>query len=396
VWAQTCTATVVRQLLPDSSDTSAPVDIRSAGDDRLFIVEQDGRILIYKNGGLSPQAFLDIRSKVDLGSERGLLSLAFHPLHPAKPYFFVYYTTEADVDLGAATGDVVIARYSVSADRDVADAGSASVLLVIPHSDAGNHNGGRLNFSPHDGYLYATVGDGGGSCDDTGQGCNAQRDNLLLGKVLRLDVDQNEHTTPFHGIPPDNPYVGPGDPRDEIWAKGLRNPFRSSFDRQNGNLWIGDVGQTSREEINFQPASSTGGENYGWRYMEGTQCGTCSTSCSGLTTIPCNDPSLTLPIHEYGRLVGSTVIGGYVSRGTVIGALAGCYVFGDYGSGRIWAIDPANPSMRRDLLSGQGGLTTFGEDMFGDLYMAVGGEIYRLLPPGPFVPPDLIFRDGFQ
>jgi hypothetical protein len=394
-WAQTCTATVVRQLLPNSSGTSAPVDIRSAGDDRLFIVEQDGRILIYKNGGLLTTAFLDIQSKVEFAGERGLLSMAVHPLYPAKPYFFVYYTTKADIALGAATGDVVIARFSVSADRDVADAGSAKVLLVIPHSDAGNHNGGRLNFSPHDGYLYATVGDGGGSCDNTGLGCNAQRDDLLLGKVLRLDVDQNENTAPFHGIPPDNPYVGPGDPRDEIWAKGLRNPFRFSFDRQNGNLWIGDVGQVSREEIDFQPASSTGGENYGWRYMEGSLCGTCSTSCTGLATIPCNDPSLTLPVHEYGRLLGSTVIGGYVSRGTVIGALAGCYVFGDYGSGRIWALDPANP-VRRELLTGQGGLTTFGEDMFGDLYMAVSGDIYRLLPPGPFVPPDLIFRDGFE
>jgi len=395
-WAQPCSATVVRQLLPNSSDTSAPVDIRSAGDDRLFIVEQDGRILIYKNGSLLPLAFLDIRSKVELGSERGLLSLAFHPLYPTKPYLFVYYTTKADIALGAATGDVVIARYSVSADRDVADAGSAKVLLVVPHSDAGNHNGGRLNFSPHDGYLYATVGDGGGSCDSTGLGCNAQRDNLLLGKVLRLDVDQNENTTPFHGIPPDNPYIGPGDPRDEIWAKGLRNPFRFSFDRQNGNLWIGDVGQTSREEIDFQPASSTGGENYGWRYMEGSLCGTCSTSCTGLTTIPCNDPSLTLPVHEYPRGSGSTVIGGYVYRGGLIPGLAGCYVFGDFGSGTIWALDAANPGAAVSKLSGQGGLTTFGEDMFGDLYMAVSGDIYRLLPPGPFVPPDLIFRDGFE
>jgi glucose/arabinose dehydrogenase len=392
-WGQACDPIVIRRLLPDSSATSAPVDIRNAGDDRLFIVEQDGRILIYKNGRLLATPFLDITLKVAYGGERGLLSLAFHPSYPEKPYFFVYYTNE-EAAVGNL-GDVVIARYTVSADRDVANPDSAAILRVIPHASQDNHNGGALQFGPNDGYLYVTVGDGGGSCDNSDLGCNAQRDNLLLGKLLRLDVDQNENTPPYYGIPPTNPHVGPGDPLDEIWAKGLRNPFRFSFDRQTGDLWIGDVGQGSREEVDFQPASSPGGENYGWRYMEGSLCGTCGSICSGLPAIPCVGGGLTLPIHDYPRNIGSIIIGGYVYRGPRIPELVGCYVFGDLGSGTVWALDPTPPATRRTLLSGQF-LTTFGEDMFGDLYMAVSGDIYRLDPEGPYVAPDLLFQDGFE
>jgi glucose/arabinose dehydrogenase len=393
-WSQSCDAAVITRLLPNSTATSAPVDIRNAGDDRLFIVEQDGRILIYKDGRILTAPFLDIRTIVACCGERGLLSLAFHPSYPVKPYFFVYYTNE-DTTIGNV-GDVVIARYRVSSDRDVADPDSAAILRVIPHASEGNHNGGALQFSPNDRYLYATIGDGGGSCDSADQGCNAQRDNLLLGKVLRLDVDQNENTPPFYGIPPTNPHVGPGDPLDEIWAKGLRNPFRFSFDRQTGDMWIGDVGQGSREEVDFQPASSPGGENYGWRYMEGNLCGTCGNICSGLPAIPCVGGGLTLPIHDYPRNAGSTIIGGYVYRGPRIPDLVGCYLFGDYGSGNVWALDPTPPATRQSLLDSRFGLTSFGEDMFGDLYMAVAGDIYRLDPPGPYVAPDLIFRDGFE
>jgi glucose/arabinose dehydrogenase len=384
-WTQPCSAIVTLRPLPDSAGTSVPVDIRHAGDGRLFIVELDGRILLYKDGTLRATPFLDLRSKVLYEGERGLLSVAFHPQYPVEPYFFVYYTNE-EVAAGGQ-GDVVIARYSVSADPDVADPDSGRVLLVIPHP-VGNHNGGQLHFGPNDGFLYATVGDGGGACDDTGLGCNAQRDDLLLGKMLRLDVGQNENTPPYHGIPPGNPYTGGHPGRDEIWAKGLRNPFRFSFDRLTGGLWIGDVGQDTREEIDFQPAASAGGENYGWRHMEGNLCGTCGTICGGLPEPPC-PASFVAPVYDYPRALGATVIGGYVYRGALMPGMAGCYVFGDFISGRVWALDPADPSSPQEKLTGWSSLTSFGEDSAGELYAAVPPNLYRLLP-------DLIFRDGFE
>jgi glucose/sorbosone dehydrogenase len=373
------------------------VDIRNAGDDRLFIVEQDGRILVYKNGALLATPFLDIRAKVAGpadGTERGLLSLAFHPQYPIKPYFYVYYTNK-DPNV-AQLGDVILARYLVSPDPDVADPGSEDIQLVVPRDpNIPNHNGGQLQFGPNDGYLYVTIGDGGIGCDNAPPGCNAQRDELLRGKMLRLDVDQNENTPPFYGIPAGNPFADPnhprpGDPndpqRDEIWAKGLRNPFRFSFDRQTGDIWIGDVGQSSREEVDFEPASSPGGVNYGWKFMEGTLCAATENNCTlgnctTVTPIPCNDSRLTLPVHDYGRDVGRTVIGGYVYRGSQVSNLNGCYVFGDIGSGMLWALDPAHLGTRVDLLS-QSGMTTFGEDRNGELYASIGGDVYQLLPTG--------------
>jgi glucose/arabinose dehydrogenase len=396
--SQLCSGvSIMRLLLPNSTATSAPVEIRNAGDERLFIVEQNGRILIYKNGALLGTPFLNLMSKVAFGGERGLLSLAFHPQYPIKPYFFVYYTNE---DTNTANfGDVIVARYNVSPNPDLADPNTENILLIIPHSIADNHNGGQLQFSPNDGYLYITIGDGGGGCDSVSPGCNAQRDNLLLGKALRIDVDQNENVPPFYGIPLGNPFADPNNPRpgdvndpqrDEIWAKGLRNPFRFSFDRQTGGMWIGDVGQSSREEVDFQAAGSAGGRNYGWKFMEGALCDTCSlTNCTGVTIIPCNDAALTLPVHDYARNVGSTIIGGYVYRGSLISNLNGCYVFGDFGFGEVWALNAASPGTRFALLSGQSGLTTFGEDRNGELYAAVSGDVYRLLPPGPTLTPTL-------
>ena len=351
--AQTCAPAMQRVLV--TSATESPVEIKHAGDSRLFVVEQNGRIGILQGGALLGTPFLDIVGLVASGGERGLLSLAFHPNYPATPWFFVYYTSKATG--GANLGDLVLARYSVSANPSLADAASARILLTVPHSEASNHNGGQLQFSPQNGYLYVAIGDGGGGCDNTGPGCNAQRDDSLLGKLLRIDV--NRDTPPYYNVPPTNPFVGPGGPRDEIWAKGLRNPFRISFDRQNGNLWIGDVGQNQREEVDFQLASSPGGQNYGWKIMEGELCETCDLSdCPGVLPA-CN--ALTQPIHAYDRDVGSTIIGGYVYRGNLIPALRGCYVFGDYGSGVVWAIDPATPGTRRTLLTNLGGLTTFGK-----------------------------------
>ena len=399
--AQMCTSvSIQRILLPNSGSTSSPVDIRSAGDDRLFIVDQSGYIQVYKNGAILGARFLDITSRVAFGGERGLLSLAFHPQYPVKPYFYVYYTNN-DLQVGNV-GDVVVARFNVSPNPDRADPDSEAVMIVIPHSTQSNHNGGQLHFSPDDGYLYITVGDGGSGCDQSTPGCNAQRDSLLLGKQLRIDVNQNEQTPPFYGIPAGNPNADPNNPdpndpndpqRDEIWAKGLRNPFRFSFDRQTGDLWIGDVGQDQREEVDFQPAAEPGGRNYGWKFMEGTICAgtngnTCNlNNCTGVTPIPCNDSRLTLPVQDYDRSIGSTIIGGYLYRGSLISNLNGCYVFGDYGSGKIWDLNPASPGSRVTLLSNQGGLTTFGQDRNGELYAAVSGSVYQLLPTGSTATP---------
>ena len=244
--AQTCSASVTTSLV--ATGFNAPTDIKNAGDGRLFVVEQAGKIRILSAGSIVPTPFLDLTTSVVSGGERGLVSLAFHPNYPATPWFYVYYTN-ADTSV-AGVGDIVVARYSVSSNPNVADPSSRRVLFTVPHSAASNHNGGTLQFSPADGFLYVSLGDGGGACDSTG--CNAQNGDSLLGKILRLDV--NVDVAPFYAIPASNPFVGPGTPRDEIWAKGLRNPFRVSFDRANGNLWIGDVGQDAREEIDFQPA----------------------------------------------------------------------------------------------------------------------------------------------
>ena len=374
-WTQPCTDTVTLRPLPNSAGTSVPVDIRHAGDGRLFIVELDGRILLYKEGALRETPFLDLRSKVLYEGERGLLSVAFHPQYPVKPYFFVYYTNE-EAAVGGQ-GDVVIARYSVSADPDLADPDSGRVLLVIPHP-VGNHNGGQLHFGPNDGYLYATVGDGGGACDDTGVGCNAQRDDLLLGKILRLDVGQNENTSPYHGIPTGNPYAAPGHPgRDEIWAKGLRNPFRFSFDRLTGDLWIGDVGQATREEIDFQPAASAGGENYGWDCREG------ELDHSIFSTAPCTGP-FEEPEAVYNDLLGNpnAVTGGAVYRGTAIPGLVGFYIFIDFYRGPFLAFDVGNPSGPiQELSASQTHISAFGQDRDGEVYAVDNdGKIWKLVP----------------
>ena len=320
--------------------------------------------------------FLDIRSLVGCCGERGLLGLAFHPRYSENGYFFVDYTNTA--------GDTVIARYRVSSDPSAADSSSGVTLLTIPQPFA-NHNGGQLAFGP-DGYLYVGMGDGGSANDPM---CNGQRDESLLGKILRIDVDANAGSAPFYGIPPDNPFAAPGGARDEIWAKGLRNPWRFSFDRSTGDLFIGDVGQGAREEIDFQSAGVPGGRNYGWKVMEGTICGAGGTSgCPG--GVPaCNSPVLALPILEYSHSGGDcSVTGGYVYRGRQFPGLVGTYLYGDYCTGKIWGATNAAGSWSSRLFTRRASnLTTFGEDASGELYLATENGLFaRIVDANPTAP----------
>jgi glucose/arabinose dehydrogenase len=336
-----------------------PTHITHAGDGsgRLFVVERPGRIVILREGTALPTPFLDITPLVLPGGERGLLGLAFHPQHTSNGRFFVAYTAQG--------GDQVVASYQVSADPNVADPASARTILQMD-DPAANHNGGNLVFGP-DGYLWIGTGDGGGAGDRYGNGQNRQ---TLLGKMLRIDIDNGDP----YAIPADNPFVGSSDTRPEIWAIGLRNPWRYSFDRATGDLYIGDVGQGAREEIDVQKAGSRGGENYGWPRTEGTLCYPASSSC--------DRSGLVLPVAEYGRDAGISVTGGYVYRGSAYPKLAGLYLFGDYGSGRIWSLDEPSPGEWRmvELGRSSGSLSTFGEDEAGELYLAnmSEGRVYRV------------------
>jgi hypothetical protein len=308
--------------------------------------------------------FLDLSSFVSCCGERGLLSVAFHPQYASNRYFFVYYTN--------VSGDIEIARYQrMAANANQADPSTRAVLLTIPHPINANHNGGQLQFGP-DGYLYQGTGDGGSANDPP---CNAQNDAVALGKMLRIDVDQNVNTPPFYGVPPSNPHATQAYPLNLTWAKGLRNPFRFSFDRVTGDFWIGDVGQSAEEEIDFQPQSSAGGQNYGWKVMEGTLCGV--DDRNGCSPVPpaCGDPSYTGPLYEYDHTLGScSVIGGYVYRGSQDLNLYGVYVYGDLCTGNLWG----NGQLLTPTLPG---LQTFGEDLSGELYLGTGGGGLDLIPP---------------
>ena len=257
-----------------------PVTITHAGDGsgRMFVAEQAGRIRIIRNGTLAPTPFLDLGSRISTGGERGLLGLAFPPGFATRQHFYVNYTNPA--------GNIVIARYRVSVGNpDVADFNSEQVVLVVDHPNFANHNGGQLAFSPRDGYLYIGTGDGGSGGDPNNR---AQNGNDLLGKILRIDVETGTPAT--YTVPASNPFVGTTGFRSEIWALGLRNPWRFSFDHQTNDLFVADVGQGNFEEVNFQPATSEGGENYGWRIMEGLHCFNPSN---------CSSNGLTLPVTEY-------------------------------------------------------------------------------------------------
>jgi uncharacterized protein (TIGR03437 family) len=346
------------RLTQVASGIPAPTDIQHAGDgsERLFLVQQNGLIRILQDGVVLQEPFLDIRAKTRAQGERGLLGLAFPPGPGAKRHFYVNYTD-------AQTGDTVIARYAVSAHRDLADAASEQVLLHIDQPFA-NHNGGQLRFGP-DGYLYIGMGDGGAGGDPQ---VNAQNRGSLLGKMLRIDVESDPGRIV---IPPGNPFVNTSGARPEIWALGLRNPWRFSFDRATDDLWIADVGQNRFEEVNFQPSASRGGENYGWNRMEGAHCFLAN----------CDPQGLVLPVAEYSRGEGCSVSGGFVYRGRMFPALRGIYFYGDFCSGRIWGIERQGAAwMNRLLLSSGFSITTFGEDEAGEMYVAnaANGTIHRI------------------
>lgn len=359
------------QLQPLASGLGSITSIASAGDSRVFLTIQTGAVVIWDGSRILPTPFLDVSSKISCCDERGLLSVVFHPQYALNGLLFVDYTN--------LNGDTVIERYRVSGfDRNQAEPSSAAILLTIGQPFA-NHNGGLLRFGP-DGDLYIGMGDGG-SADDPN--CNAQSRTSLLGKLLRIDVDHHSDTAPFYAVPADNPFLASGEAPPEAWAKGLRNPWRFTFDRLTGDLIIGDVGQGVREEIDFQPSGSAGGQNYGWKVMEGTQCGGGGTSGCTDPVPPCGDASYTLPVSEYDHSGGRcAIIGGYVYRGLSVPELYGQYVFGDLCAGQIWSVTPqgasAWPAPTLLALSAPS-LNTFGEDSFGELYTGTGDGSFSLV-----------------
>jgi hypothetical protein len=336
---------------------SGPVYVTSpAGDPRLFIVEQPGRIRVIQNGQLLPTPFLDIVSRVGSGGERGLLSLAFHPQYSTNGFFFVYFT--------APDGQIRVERFTVSANPNVANPSSAKLILGVPHP-RGNHNGGLALFGP-DGMLYLGLGDGGGAGDPDE---NGQDPNALLGSLLRIDVNTGDP----YGIPAGNPFIGRADARPEIWATGLRNPWRFAFDTQGGNLYIADVGQGELEEVNVVPATRAG-VNYGWNIMEGSSCFNASS---------CNRQGLELPALEYRHLGNAcSVTGGFVYRGAAIPEIAGHYFYGDYCAGFVKSFRYQNGAAtdeRNWELGNIGNVTSFGQDSAGELYITAGnGTVYRI------------------
>jgi glucose/arabinose dehydrogenase len=341
------------------------------GDKRLFVVERGGLIRVFDQDGTDRGVFLDLTAKTRVSSERGLLGLAFPADYSTSGNFYVSYTDDNSTN----ETNSEIWRFSVSTNPDVADPSSGEALLTV-FQPASNHNGGHIEFGP-DGMLYIGIGDGGGANDVPN---NAQNVDRLLGKMLRLDVSGSG----LPAIPPDNPFVGMA-PRDEIWALGLRNPWCFSFDRLTGDLYIADVGQAQVEEVDIQPASSAGGENYGWRFMEGTDCLNPPADC--------NDGSLTLPVHEYRHASGRcSISGGYVYRGSAIPAEQGAYFFADWCTSEIWSLNwtqvggLAEVTNRTAELSTQGplsGIASFGQDGFGELYVIENGpgRIHRIIDP---------------
>ena len=334
----------------------------SAGDDRLFVTEQSGRILAFSNdqNASEAQIFLDIRDQAnDSGSEEGLLGLAFDPQYDENGYFYVYYSA-------SAPRRSVVSRFTLGADGLTADPNSELIIMEIEQPYA-NHNGGQIAFGP-DGFLYIGLGDGGAAGDPMGHGQNT---STLLGSILRIDVSGSTPEIP-HTIPADNPLLDDPDARPEIWAFGLRNPWRFSFDAETGQLWTGDVGQNSLEEVDLVEK----GGDYGWNTLEGTQCFSPRSSCDAAGTVP--------PVWEYPTgAEGCSVIGGYVYRGERIPSLDGAYVFGDYCSGKIWAIRYDGQRVTEHLLLADTDLriASFGQDRKGALYvLSQNSGIYRLSP----------------
>lgn len=340
---------------------SQPVFLTSPPSDtlRVFVVEKDGYVRVLRRDTLLSQPFLDIHTRVSTGSEQGLLSIAFHPQYAANGRFYASYTNTA--------GNTRIVRFTVSADPNVADSLTGDTVLAVrqPYT---NHNGGMIAFGP-DGYLWVALGDGGSFGDPQNR---AQNLDSLLGKILRLDVDAG---SPY-AIPPTNPFIGRAGARSEIWSYGWRNPWRFSFDRVTGDLYIGDVGQNNWEEINFEPGGS-GGLNYGWRIMEALHC---------YNPNPCSQTGLALPVLEYSHAGACSVTGGYVYRGARLPALRGRYFYSDYCAGWIRSFVEqggavTDPRDHTSALNPAGLVSSFGEDARGELYVVtLGGRVYRVEP----------------
>lgn len=370
-------AVLTTELVADGF--SQPVFLTAPPGDttRLVVVQQTGLARLIKNGTVQTDPFLDLTDKISTSFERGFLCLAFHPAYPDSNFIYVNYTN--------TSGDLVIARYEiVSPAYDSAASGSGEILLTIDEPEA-NHNGGTIFFGPSDGYLYVSIGDGGGSGDQHGTIGNGQDTTTLLGKIIRIDVNNGLPYT----IPESNPFVGIAG-ADEIWAYGLRNPWRVGYDTDNGDLYIADVGQSSWEELNYQPGTSSGGENYGWRLMEGAHCYNPSSDC---------DPGgLTYPLTEYSSALGCSIVAGYVYRGCRIPDLRGTFFYADWCSASIWSFALTDGQVT-DSTDRTGELdppgadqinqpSSFGLDGAGEMYILdhADGEVYKIVPADPALP----------
>jgi len=340
------------RLVPIATEiVQRPVYLTHAGDERLFVVQQNGVIRIIQNGNVIEEPFLNIRERVGIeGNEQGLLSVAFHPDYANNGYFYVNYTNN--------NFHTTVSRFQVSADNpNLVDSNSEEILFIIEQPYP-NHNGGLVKFGP-DGYLYIGMGDGGSQGDPQNNGQNA---GTLLGAILRIDVDVPEGDAAY-GVPASNPFISDENKRNEIWAIGFRNPWRFSFDRETNDLFIADVGQNEWEEVNFQPAASQGGENYGWNILEGTHC---------FRSNSCDTTGLEMPIFEYNhREGGCSITGGYIYRGKQYPELDGNYLVGDFCSGLIWRLFPRPDGAWDSAIVLESGLdiASFGEDVDGELYV---------------------------
>jgi glucose/arabinose dehydrogenase len=330
------------------------------GSGRLFVATQDGKIWVaHANGTVLPEPMLDISGLISAGFERGLLGLATHPTFPTDPRVFINYTNP--------DGDSIVASVALDpGDPNRLDPATSETLLFVDQPYA-NHNGGSVEFGP-DGMLYLSFGDGGSGGDPLGNGQDLER---LLGKILRIDVDGESADAPY-AVPPDNPYAGGGG-LPEIWHWGLRNPWRVSFDRQNGDLWIADVGQGAYEEVDVARQGQSN-LNFGWNLMEGAHC---------FNKRSCATEGLTFPVSEYGRDLGCTIIGGYVYRGAAYPFLAGTYLSADWCSGNVFGLDAASDALSAPVILGAGPqnvISAFGEDVAGELYVtSLDGTVFRVV-----------------
>ncbi len=363
-----------------ASGFDSPIGIVNAGDERLFVIEQRGHVqILNEEGSLLETPFLDLSDVVSQsGFETGLLGLAFHPEYSENGYFFVNYTRETD-------GNTVISRFTVDPQNPNQASRESEVQMFTVEQPYANHNGGQLLFGP-DGYLYIALGDGGDAGDPHD---NGQDLTTMLGKMLRIDVNADNDSG--YVVPPDNPFVGQENALDEIWAYGLRNPWRSSFDRLTDDFWIADVGQNDFEEVNFQSAASSGGENYGWRCYEGN---------APFNTENCGEQeNYTFPVYDYpheGEGCSGSVTGGYVYRGAMFNGMYGVYIFADFCTGNVYTITSSSEGFEGIQVGNFGGgeVTSFGEDLYGEIYVVMqsSGEIHKLIETGDCNPVAMIMN----